>query len=96
MAYVEVVDVAGGSMDVYHQVEGILGDASRPGLIAVAAGATPVGMAIVSIWDSKQSCEAFISGQLGPALAQAGAEGSPNLLLQLDGAEVTVPEPARA
>ena len=96
MAYVEVVEVNGVTMAEHSRVSEILGTEAVSGLHAVAAGATPGGMAIVSIWESKADCDTFKAQRLGPALAQAQAGGTPSLLLQLDGADVTLSEGARA
>jgi heme-degrading monooxygenase HmoA len=75
MAIVMRLEVPGGTIEQYEQVNevlGIQGDDDAPdGLIFHVAGDTDEGFLIVDVWESAEKLDAFFE-KAGPALADAG------------------------
>jgi heme-degrading monooxygenase HmoA len=83
MAVVLRMDVPGGTVEQYNQVNdalGISGDDTAPdGLILHVAGKTDDGILIVDVWESKEKVDRFFE-KAGPALHDAGVpETEPEL-----------------
>ena len=77
MAIVMVMDVPGGTLEQYEQVNetlGIAGSETAPaGLVGHVCAKTEDGVLIVDVWESEQALHAFFeTGGLGAALKQAG------------------------
>jgi hypothetical protein len=75
MAVVLRLDVPGGTVEQYNQVNDVLGiggDHNAPdGLIFHVAGTTGDGILIVDVWESKEKLDTFFE-KAGPALHDAG------------------------
>jgi hypothetical protein len=94
MPYAEVIHVRGETMDGFHNVNKHIGPEAPPGLILAAGGPTEEGIAIFSVWESKADLDRFGAERLGPALAEARAQGSPEFLLRLEVQDIFQSKPA--
>ncbi len=72
MAYLITHFYEGGTQDQYEAAIGAIHPGgSRPsGETFYAAGPTDDGFLVVALWDSKESCEAFIQNTVMPALEE--------------------------
>jgi heme-degrading monooxygenase HmoA len=86
MAIVMRLEVPGGTIEQYEQVNEILGihgdDDAPDGLIFHAAGETDEGFLLVDVWESAEKLDAFFE-KAGPALAQAGVPDTPPEIMPL-------------
>lgn len=73
MAYLITHFFEGGTQSQYEAALAAAhpGDGLPPGQTFHAGGPTEGGWLVVAVWDSKESCDAFISGTLMPVLQQA-------------------------
>ena len=79
MAEVIVIEfTAPNAVNIYHQVNKILGwdgtpdsDAWPAGMISHIAAESGDKLIVVEVWESQQAQHAFMESQLGPAFAQA-------------------------
>jgi hypothetical protein len=86
MAIVMRMEVPGGTVEQYEQVNdvlGIQGDEDAPdGLIFHAAGATEEGFLTVDVWESEEKLNSFFE-RVGPAFAEAGVPEAQPEIFQL-------------
>ena len=94
MPPVEVIHVRGETMDGFHNVNKHIGPEAPPGLILAAGGPTRDGIAILSVWGSKADLDRFGAAHLGPSLAEAQAQGSPEFLLGIEVQDIFESKPA--
>ena len=86
MAIVMRLEIPGGTIEQYVQVNdilGIAGDEDAPdGLIFHVAGKTDDGILIVDVWESAEKLEKFFE-HVGPAFQEAGVPDAPPEIMPL-------------
>jgi len=83
MAYAQVMQFSGASVDKYDAVKrelGWNGEEGKPeGLIAHAAGATDDGFCVVEWWNSEADWKSFFSARLQPAFEKVSGIPQPQV-----------------
>ena len=72
MQYATVSITADLTVDDYRAVDRILDHQTPEGLIFEAAGDSDAGLHVISIWQTKQEHDVFLSNRLLPAFQAAG------------------------
>lgn len=92
MPYAMVSQNHGVSIDVHHALNRELGDEPVEGLIATYAGTGPVGLCVISVWETKAHADRFTTEQMIPTLKRLGFTPDPTRrsLLEIDLDDVRV------
>ena len=79
MAVCLVINIPGGTLDQYDQVDAALGKPRLgDGQISHVAGATEDGLCVVDVWQSREDFDRFMQERLAGPLADAGV-GQPQI-----------------
>jgi hypothetical protein len=83
MAVAVVMEFEGGTLDQYDQVMQLMnlrqGGPMPNGGISHFVTATPAGLLITDIWESREQFERFAEEQIGPFSQEAGIPGPPKM-----------------
>ncbi len=83
MAVAMVLDFKGATLEQYDQVIGKMG--FTPGGAGAAGGmfhwvtATPTGIRVTDVWESREQCDEFARTQIGPITAEVGIPEPPTM-----------------
>jgi hypothetical protein len=85
MAVLAIMDIEGGTVEQYDEVDEILGgtgaDNAPEGLISHTAGETDTGLYVADVWESHGAMRRFYEERLAAALEEAGVpETQPRIL----------------
>jgi hypothetical protein len=72
MAVCLVINIPGATLEQYDEVRRGLGEPLSDGQISHVAGATPDGVCVVDVWDSRADFDRFMQGQLGEEIGRVG------------------------
>lgn len=86
MAVLMIMDVEGGTVEQYEQVDRLLGgttaDNAPDGLISHTAAVTDTGLIVADVWESPEALQRAIEEHLGPAFKEVGVpQGAPPRLV---------------
>jgi len=96
MTYAVFIQSARGTIDVFHQVVDLLPTAAPEGLRLQVAGQGERGVAVLSVWRSKEDADRFFADHHAPALAKVlgGPPPPPDTVIEFEPTDVLVTEPA--
>src|SRR5262245_23311491 len=96
MTYAVFTQSAGGIIDVFHQVVDLLPTAAPEGLRLQVAGQGERGVAVLSVWRSKEDADRFFADHHAPALARVlgGPPPPPDTMIEFEATDMLVTEPA--
>jgi hypothetical protein len=89
MPYASVTLTAGLTADDYRAVSRILGTSPPDGLILEAAGDSPEGLHVISIWATKEEHDEFLQTRLFPAFQAAALRPGTMSVTEIDIAEMS-------
>lgn len=73
MAVCLIVNIPGGTLDQYDQVDAAVGEPRLgEGQISHVAGATEDGFCVVDVWESREHFDRFMQDRLAGPLEEAG------------------------
>jgi hypothetical protein len=80
MAVLVIMDIEGGTVEQYEEVDRLMGgttpESAPAALISHTAGVTDTGIVVTDVWESVEGMQQAFEERLGPALAQAGVPAS--------------------
>ena len=79
MAVCLVINVPQATLEQYDEVRRGLGEPLGDGQISHVAGATPDGICVVDVWESRGDFDRFMQEKLGEQLARAGFAQPPQI-----------------
>jgi hypothetical protein len=96
MTYAVFNQSAGGTIDIFHQVVELLPAGIPEGLLMQVAGEGEGGVAVLSVWRSKEDADRFFADHHAPALAKVlGAPPPrPDTMVEFEATDVLVTESA--
>jgi hypothetical protein len=96
MAYAVVTQSAGGTIDVYHKVVGLLPETAPEGLLVQVAGEGEHGLAVFTAWRSKEDADRFFAEHHLPALTKVlgGPPPRPDTMIEYETTGVLITEAA--
>jgi hypothetical protein len=87
MAIVMRIEIPGGTVEQYDQVNGIMGilgdDDAPDGLVVHTVGQTDDGLTVIDVWESAEKLNRFWEEKAGPAFEEAGVEAGEPEIMQL-------------
>jgi hypothetical protein len=75
MVYAIAQEIPGVTPELFERITSVLGDSAPEGLIVHASAATPTGLRMVEVWETRDARDAFIAGQVEPAREQVRIDG---------------------
>jgi hypothetical protein len=96
MTYAVFIQSAGGTIDVFHRVADLLPAEAPDGLLLRVAGQGERGVAVLSVWRSKEDADRFFADHHAPALAKVlgGPPPPPDTMVEFQATDVLVTESA--
>ncbi len=96
MTYAVFIQSAGGTIDIFRQVVDLLPDTDPEGLLLRVAGQGERGVAVLSVWRSKEDADRFFADYHAPALAKllGAPPPPPDTMVEFEATDVLVTEPA--
>jgi hypothetical protein len=90
MTYAIVIESAGGTIEVFHQVAALLPEQEPDGLLARVAGQSERGVAVISVWRSKKDADRFFAEHHLPALTKVlgGPPPPPTAMIEFEATDV--------
>jgi hypothetical protein len=94
MTYAIASESAGGTIETFHQVTALLPEGTPDGLLALVAGQSGHGAAVISVWRSKEDADRFYAEQHLPALTKVlgGPPPPPNAMIEFEATDVLITE----
>jgi hypothetical protein len=96
MTYAVFIQSAGGTIDVFHRVVDLLPARPPEGLLMQVAGQGEGGVAVLSVWRSKEDADRFFADYHAPALVKVlgGPPPPPTAMIEFEATDMLVTEPA--
>ncbi len=73
------IKLAGVTQAQFEEVDRVVGRGPFDGLIFHASGPIDGGWGVLDFWESREQFDRFVADQIGPAMAQTGANVQPDI-----------------
>jgi hypothetical protein len=95
MTYAIITESTGGTMDIFRRVNEQLPDQQPEGLLMRVAGESGRGLAVFTVWRSKEDANRFFAEHHLPTLTRVlgGPPPRPDVMIELDTPDVLVTDP---